>query len=53
MTDLAKINEVLAAGHPDTAKIGISLGLLRTLVADARRGRSVAAPDLATEAPRA
>ena len=53
MTDLAKIEAVLAAGHPDTAKIGISVGLLRKLAADARRGRDIAAPDLATETPRA
>jgi len=43
MTDLAKIDAVLAAGHPDTAKIGISVGLLRALAADARRCRDTAA----------
>ncbi|WP_169833176.1 hypothetical protein [Sphingomonas panacis] len=53
MTDLAKIEAVLAAGHPDSAKIGISVGLLRKLAADARRGRDIAAPAFGREIPSA
>jgi hypothetical protein len=53
MTDLAKIDAVLAAGHPDDAKIGISVGLLRKLAADARRGRGTGAPDVTRDIPSA
>lgn len=40
--DLARIDALLAAGHPDSARIGISLGLLRQLSEDARLGREAA-----------
>jgi hypothetical protein len=37
---LAKIDAVLAAGHPDSARVGISVGCLRALAKEARKAHT-------------